>query len=150
MVIAVVILILLFLVQQFGTGVVGGIFSPVILVWLFFNTGIGLYNIIVYRPDIFKAFGPNYWFAFFLRNGRGGWEKLGGVVLCVTGGAPSSNTCQLLCVSQCPYPGAIDPAAGQHGGCAVCLNCCLVLWRACTADVPTAGSWVLHVLLARH
>lgn len=88
-VIAVVIIILLFLVQQFGTGVVGSFFSPVILVWLIFNTVIGLYNIITYRPDIFKAFGPNYWFAFFLRNGRGGWEKLGGVVLCVTGGAPS-------------------------------------------------------------
>ena len=100
MVIAVVIIILLFLVQQFGTGVVGGIFSPVILIWLFFNTAIGLYNIIVYRPDIFKAFGPNYWFAFFLRNGRGGWEKLGGVVLCVTGGAPSPDA-RCVCLDTC-------------------------------------------------
>ena len=93
MVIAIVIIILLFLVQQFGTGVVGSAFSPVILIWLIFNTVIGLYNIIAYRPDIFKAFGPNYWFMFFLRNGRGGWEKLGGVVLCVTGGAPFLDTC---------------------------------------------------------
>ena len=62
-----------------------------------FNTVIGLYNIITYRPDIFKAFGPNYWFAFFLRNGRGGWDKLGGVVLCVTGAA--------LCCCVSPLPG---------------------------------------------
>ncbi|CAK0787458.1 hypothetical protein CVIRNUC_010678 [Coccomyxa viridis] len=84
-IIAIVIIILLFMAQQFGTGVVGSAFSPVILIWFIFNTVIGLYNIITYRPDIFKAFGPNYWFAFFLRNGRGGWDKLGGVVLCVTG-----------------------------------------------------------------
>ena len=87
MIIAIVIIILLFMAQQFGTGVVGSAFSPVILIWFIFNTVIGLYNIITYRPDIFKAFGPNYWFAFFLRNGRGGWDKLGGVVLCVTGAA---------------------------------------------------------------
>ena len=86
-IIAIVIIILLFMAQQFGTGVVGSAFSPVILIWFIFNTVIGLYNIITYRPDIFKAFGPNYWFAFFLRNGRGGWDKLGGVVLCVTGAA---------------------------------------------------------------
>ena len=115
MVIAVVILILLFLVQQFGTGVVGGIFSPVILIWLFFNTAIGLYNIIVYRPDIFKAFGPNYWFAFFLRNGRGGWEKLGGVVLCVTGGAPSSWTPVRCCTSGIGYLHLLRRADGAAG-----------------------------------
>ena len=92
MIIAIVIIILLFMAQQFGTGVVGSAFSPVILIWFIFNTVIGLYNIITYRPDIFKAFGPNYWFAFFLRNGRGGWDKLGGVVLCVTGAA--SRCCE--------------------------------------------------------
>ena len=97
MIIAIVIIILLFMAQQFGTGVVGSAFSPVILIWFIFNTVIGLYNIITYRPDIFKAFGPNYWFAFFLRNGRGGWDKLGGVVLCVTGAVPHS------CLS--PLPG---------------------------------------------
>lgn len=48
---------------------------------------IGLYNIIVYDPSILKAFGPNFWFSFFLRNGRAGWQYLGGVVLCITGRA---------------------------------------------------------------
>ena len=36
------------------------------------------------------AAGPNYWFAFFLRNGTQGWNYLGGVVLCITGAHPTS------------------------------------------------------------
>ncbi|CAL8467497.1 g7035 [Coccomyxa elongata] len=84
-IIAIVILAALFLIQQFGTKFVGSLFSPVILVWFVFNTVVGLYNIIMYRPEIFKAFGPNYWFSFFLRNQQSGWQALGGVVLCITG-----------------------------------------------------------------
>lgn len=85
MIISIIILAALFLIQQFGTKFVGSLFSPVILVWFAFNTVVGLYNIASYRPAIFKAFGPNYWFSFFLRNQRGGWQALGGVVLCITG-----------------------------------------------------------------
>ena len=48
-VISIVILIMLFLIQQFGTGVIGSTFSPIILIWFIFNTIIGLYNIITYR-----------------------------------------------------------------------------------------------------
>lgn len=113
------ILIVLFLAQQFGTGVVGSAFSPIILIWFAFNTVIGLYNIITYRPDIFKAFGPNYWFAFFLRNGRGGWEKLGGVVLCVTG-APSL----------CGLAQALRESCHSLGWCCACVQE-LLHWEAC-------------------
>ena len=48
-IIAIVILIVLFVIQQFGTGVIGSSFSPIILIWFIFNIGIGLYNIITYR-----------------------------------------------------------------------------------------------------
>jgi K+ transporter len=84
-IISVIILAGLFLIQQFGTGFVGSLFSPVILVWFAFNVVVNLYNIIVYQPGVLRAFGPNYWFAFFLRNGTQGWQYLGGVVLCITG-----------------------------------------------------------------
>lgn len=84
-IIAIVILAGLFMIQQFGTKFVGSLFSPIILVWFLFNSVVGIYNIAKYRPVIFKAFGPNYWFSFFLRNQKGGWQALGGVVLCITG-----------------------------------------------------------------
>ncbi|EIE24503.1 potassium transporter [Coccomyxa subellipsoidea C-169] len=84
-IIAIVILAGLFMIQQFGTKFVGYLFSPIILVWFLFNSVVGIYNIAKYRPVIFKAFGPNYWFSFFLRNQKGGWQALGGVVLCITG-----------------------------------------------------------------
>lgn len=87
MIISIIILACLFLIQQFGTKFVGSLFSPIILVWFIFNIVVGIINIAWYRPDIFKVFGPNYWFAYFLRNGHAGWQSLGGVVLCVTGDA---------------------------------------------------------------
>ena len=96
-IIAIVILAGLFLIQQFGTKFVGSLFSPIILVWFIFNTVIGVYNIAMYRPVIFKAFGPNYWFSFFLRNQTAGWQALGGVVLCITGAVSVPFNCALLC-----------------------------------------------------
>lgn len=32
-----------------------------------------------------QVLAPNYWFAYFLRNGSQGWRSLSGVLLCVTG-----------------------------------------------------------------
>ena len=56
-VISIIIIACLFLIQQFGTGFVGSLFSPVIIVWFVFNTVINLYNIIVYQPSVFRAIG---------------------------------------------------------------------------------------------
>lgn len=85
--IALGIICVLFLIQRFGTRVVGSVFSPVILLWLLFNAMIGIYNMHTYGAGVFRAFGPNYWFAYLLRNGYQGWKSLGGVVLCITGTA---------------------------------------------------------------
>jgi len=83
--IALAIICVLFFIQRFGTRVVGIAFSPIILLWLLCNAMIGIYNIHAYGPGVFRAFGPNYWFAYLLRNGYKGWKSLGGVVLCITG-----------------------------------------------------------------
>ena len=85
--IALAIICVLFLIQRFGTRVVGSAFSPVILLWLLFNAMIGIYNMHTYGAGVFRAFGPNYWFAYLQRNGHSGWKSLGGVVLCITGTA---------------------------------------------------------------
>lgn len=57
------------------------------------GAGIGLFNIIYWQPSILKAFSPSFLFAFLVRNGRAGWEKLGGVVLCITGAFPCPTPC---------------------------------------------------------
>ena len=94
--IALAIICVLFLIQRFGTRVVGSAFSPVILLWLLFNAMIGIYNMHTYGAGVFKAFGPNYWFAYLLHNGYSGWKSLGGVVLCITGTALQWCACNVL------------------------------------------------------
>lgn len=83
--IALGIICILFLIQRFGTRFVGVVFSPIILLWLVCNAMIGIYNLQKYGAGVFRAFGPNYWFDYLLRNGKQGWKTLGGVVLCITG-----------------------------------------------------------------
>ena len=83
--IALAIICMLFLIQRFGTRFVGMAFSPIILIWLMCNAMIGIYNMQKYGAGVFRAFGPNYWFDYLLRNGKQGWKTLGGVVLCITG-----------------------------------------------------------------
>lgn len=83
--ISVIILIVLFLVQRFGTDKVGYSFAPIITLWFLFIAGIGLFNFIKYDPLVFKAINPKYVFDYFKRNGKTAWISLGGVVLCITG-----------------------------------------------------------------
>ena len=83
--ITIVILILLFSVQRFGTHKMGFSFTPIILVWFFFIGGIGLYNLFKYDTGVLRAFYPKYIFDYFKRNGRDAWLSLGGAFLCITG-----------------------------------------------------------------
>lgn len=84
-IISIVILILLFVVQRFGTSKVGFIFAPAVLVWFTFIGIIGLYNIIKHDPGVLKAFNPAYMYDYFQRNKKDGWVSLGGTVLAITG-----------------------------------------------------------------
>ncbi|XP_057824863.1 potassium transporter 26 [Cryptomeria japonica] len=79
------ILMLLFLLQRFGTGKVSFLFSPITIVWLVSNAIIGVYNIVKYYPAVFKAVSPYYIVHFFEKNGKHGWVLLGGTVLAITG-----------------------------------------------------------------
>ncbi|XP_006645283.1 potassium transporter 6-like [Oryza brachyantha] len=79
------ILVVLFLVQRFGTGRVSSSFSPIMLVWFASIAATGVYNVAVYYPPVLKAFSPHYIYLYFAKNGRAGWEQLGAVILCITG-----------------------------------------------------------------
>ncbi|KAF8019857.1 hypothetical protein BT93_G0522 [Corymbia citriodora subsp. variegata] len=83
--ISVVILIMLFSVQRFGTDKVGFTFAPIIFVWFMFIGGIGLFNLFKYDVGVLRAFNPKYIVDYFNRNGKQAWISLGGVLLCITG-----------------------------------------------------------------
>ncbi|MFA5960936.1 MAG: KUP/HAK/KT family potassium transporter [Tatlockia sp.] len=82
---ACVILLLLFLMQSYGTTKIGGAFGPVLLVWFITIAALGLAEIIK-NPQILWAVNPYYALKFFYTNGMKGFFLLGGVFLVVTGG----------------------------------------------------------------
>ena len=83
--ITVVILVGLFVIQQFGTHRVGALFGPVVIVWFITIAGLGLLSI-VRAPAVLGAFDPRHAVTFFGNNGFTGFAVLGAVFLVVTGG----------------------------------------------------------------
>jgi len=82
--IAVAILIGLFSVQRFGTGLVGAIFGPITVVW-FLVLGLLGAGWVIQQPGVLKAYNPWYALSFFSNNGAEGFFTLGSVLLVVTG-----------------------------------------------------------------
>jgi KUP system potassium uptake protein len=80
-----VILIALFSIQRRGTGDVGRLFGPVMVIWFATLAGLGTFHI-SRHPEILVALSPHHGLAFFLRHGLHGALILGSVVLVVTGG----------------------------------------------------------------
>lgn len=73
----------LFIIQQFGTSLVGKTFGPVMLVWFSMLAVLGL-TYIVPSPSILKALNP--WYAWhILSTSPNAFFILGGVFLCTTG-----------------------------------------------------------------
>ena len=80
------ILVGLFLVQKHGTGTVGRIFGPAMLLWFATLIAAGA-PWIVRHPEVLRAIDPRWAIAFFHHNGIHGFFILGSVVLCITGAA---------------------------------------------------------------
>ena len=83
--IAVVILVLVFLAQRFGTAKVGRVFGPITMLWFIALAAIGIHNIID-APEVLKALNPWWAAKFFITHGWHSLFILGAVVLAVTGG----------------------------------------------------------------
>jgi KUP system potassium uptake protein len=79
------ILVALFAIQRRGTGSIGRLFGPVMVVWFATLAALGLYHI-AQQPEILGALSPLHGAGFFLRHGIRGMLILGSVVLAVTGG----------------------------------------------------------------
>ena len=82
--ITVVILVALFLIQRHGTARVGGLFGPVILIWLCFLAVTGAWQI-VRTPGVLLALLPTHALRFLVLNKLHGMVVLGAVFLVVTG-----------------------------------------------------------------
>jgi KUP system potassium uptake protein len=82
--ISLVILIALFAAQRFGTGRVGWLFGPIILVWFIIIAVLGAREVAMH-PAVLQALSPTWGARFMLDHGIAAWLTLGGVVLCVTG-----------------------------------------------------------------
>ncbi|KAJ7131679.1 potassium transporter [Mycena crocata] len=80
--ISIVILLVLFLAQRFGTSGLGFMFAPISCVWFLLLAGTGIYNITTH-PGIFRAFDPSRAVMLFVRTGN--YDILAGVLLAVTG-----------------------------------------------------------------
>jgi KUP system potassium uptake protein len=82
--IAIAILIGLFLVQSRGTGKVGVLFGPVILLYMAVLAVLGVSNILSH-PEIVTALSPSWAVQFFLVNPKLAFLAMGSVFLAVTG-----------------------------------------------------------------
>lgn len=81
--IVLVILAILFIVQVFGTKVVGGAFGPIMFVWFTMLGVLGLSHIIQ-NPHVIQAINPYFAYKLLVQHPGGFW-LLGAVFLCTTG-----------------------------------------------------------------
>lgn len=82
--IALLVLVGLFSVQSYGTGKVGTIFGPIMLVWFSLLGILGGLQIL-HHPAVLLAISPTYAVQFIIYHGWLSFIALGSVVLSVTG-----------------------------------------------------------------
>jgi KUP system potassium uptake protein len=83
--VTVVVLFALFFIQKRGTGTVGAMFGPVMVLWFVGIAALGI-PWIVREPRVFGALNPLDAIRFFWHNGWHGFVVLGSVFLVLTGG----------------------------------------------------------------
>ena len=81
---SIAVLTLLFIIQKHGTGMVGKLFAPVMLLWFLVLAVLGARSII-HNPDVLQALNPAWAMHFFLEYKQVSFFALGSVVLAITG-----------------------------------------------------------------
>jgi KUP system potassium uptake protein len=82
--ITVAIIVLLFVAQRLGSGVVGRLFGPVMLIWFTTIAVLGVRGITMH-PEVLKALSPSYALDLLFQSGSTGFFALTSVVLAFTG-----------------------------------------------------------------
>ena len=83
--IAIVIIVGLFLVQKRGTGAVGRVFGPIMIVWFAVLAILGLRQL-SYGAEIIQSINPVWAIRFFANDSANAFLSLGSIFLVVTGG----------------------------------------------------------------
>ena len=81
--IVLLIILLLFAFQRYGTDIVGRSFGPIMVLWFVMLAGLGISQIVQY-PEIFRSLNPYYGYRLLVDHPQGFW-LLGAVFLCTTG-----------------------------------------------------------------
>ncbi len=81
---AIVILTILFAVQRWGTGGIGKIFGPVMILWFVMIAALGV-NGIMKHPEILNSLNPYFAYQLALKFPVQSFVALGAVTLCITG-----------------------------------------------------------------
>lgn len=81
---AVVVLAGLFVIQRFGTGRIGSLFGPVMVLW-FASTAVWGAVAVAKEPAVLQALSPHWVFLYFRDEPRIAFLSLGAIVLAVTG-----------------------------------------------------------------
>jgi KUP system potassium uptake protein len=82
--ITVTIIVLLFILQRLGSGAVGRLFGPIMLVWFTTIAVLGIRGITMH-PEVLKALSPSWAFDLLFQSGSTGFFVLTSVVLAFTG-----------------------------------------------------------------
>lgn len=83
--ITIIILLLLFWVQRIGTGKIGVLFAPILLLWFITIGTLGFLQI-AENPNVLMAVNPYYAILFFIEQKQFAILSLGGIFLVMTGG----------------------------------------------------------------
>ncbi len=81
--IVIIILVVLFVFQQFGTKIIGSSFGPMMMIWFLMIALLGL-SPLLNMPEVLKAINPYYAIRLLYHYPQGFW-LLGAVFLCTTG-----------------------------------------------------------------
>jgi KUP system potassium uptake protein len=82
---SIIVLLWLFTLQRRGTGAIGRLFGPMMLVWFVVLAILGIRSIVAH-PGVLSAVNPFYAFAFFAEHSAVAFAVFGAVFLTVTGG----------------------------------------------------------------
>ncbi|CAO2819146.1 unnamed protein product [Amaranthus hypochondriacus] len=80
-----VVLVGLFALQHHGTHKVSFMFAPIVIIWLFSIAALGMYNIVKWNPEVYRALSPYYLYKFLKQTKLVGWRAIEGLLLCITG-----------------------------------------------------------------
>ena len=82
--ISLTVIVVLFMVQRRGSGTVGRLFGPIMLLWFATIAVLGIRGIALH-PEVLEALSPTYAFDFLFESGSTGFFALTAVVLSFTG-----------------------------------------------------------------